>query len=147
MIKLSLAQSYQCPPEDVFGRIDSIEKLLAIKKHVKRHRIARSEAGLQIVDASVRTLIGSVESRMKYTTRPEKYTELKQISGGFREFECRYSLKDAGTSTELRIDVMIRFRYWPYGFLKSVFLKPLFAARTRRELRSIGKIIRELKTQ
>ncbi len=147
MIKLSLIQTYNCPPEDVYGRIDSIEKLLSIKKHVKRHKIARSESGLQIIDASVRTLVGSVESRMKYTTRPEKYTELKQISGGFREFEYRYSLKDTGSGTELRIDARIRFRYWPYGFLKSVFLKPLFAARTRRELRSIGKIIRELKTQ
>lgn len=124
-----------------FSFLEDIHKLAVFKKEIRDYKVARDEEGLQIIDTDYRLPLLRIPTRLKYTTRPEKLAELKQIKGKFKEFLCTYRLEGAGANTELTIDLRVRLPYGPLGFILSPLFKPLMKSRLKNEIRTLEERI------
>lgn len=137
MIAIVLKEMYQCDGAQVYSLIEDFQKIARIKPDFRNYRIARNDPGLQIADTTVKILIFKSSTRLRYATIPERSGELKQVSGSFKEYQCRYNINEKSDYTELVISLRIRFRFWPIGFVRSLILKPLFRTRLSQELRTL----------
>lgn len=146
MIHINITKTFNCTVAELFSLIDSIDRLAQVKKSLSRFTVARSEPGLQIADAVIPNLVMNMNARLKYSTRPDNYAELKQISGDFREYLCTYTIREAGVDTVLDIELRVKFRLGPIGFLRSLPLKPLYRLRIHSELRRLERQVRRMKT-
>ncbi len=145
MINLSETKSFSCGKEAIFEIIEDIRKLGLIKKEMKNLSVAREEPGLQIVDTEMIFFPLKIRSRLQYTTRPERYTELKQIKGLFKQYLCEYTITDTGLKSDLRISLKIKLPFFPLGFIISQLYKPICKLRLYREFSVIGKMIKQQK--
>ncbi len=143
MIEFWFSRSLLCTSAEVFEQIDNVRSLSRIKKGIRNFRIARDEAGLQIVDVIFGFPYCNMMSRLRYATHPEKSCELKQIKGSFKEYVCLYTLKQSGLYTELTVYLKIKFPYGPFGFLISKMLMPIVSLQLKSELGAIEKKLKQ----
>jgi hypothetical protein len=140
MIIIKIQKALPFARHTVFGRLEDFESLSRVRGDIGRYRIVRSEPGLQIVDADVLLpFFIRAPIRLKYTTIPVKYAELKRLKGALSEYECRYSLTDSNGGTMLAMDLSIRFRVGPLEFFISPILRPLMKRRMAREVKLMEK--------
>jgi hypothetical protein len=91
---------------------------------------------LQIVDADMLfPFFIRAPIRLKYSTIPAQYAELKRLKGALSEYECRYSLTDSNGGTMLAMDLSVRFHAGPLEFLISPLLRPLMKRRMAKEVK------------
>jgi len=143
MIEFQFSRSLFYTSAEVFEQIDNVRRLSRIKKEIRNYRIARDEAGLQIIDVIFGFPYFNMMSRLRYVTHPEKFCELKQIKGSFKEYLCLYTLKQSGLYTELMVYLKIKFPYGPLGFLISKMLMPIISLQLKRELGAIEKQLKQ----
>jgi hypothetical protein len=144
MIELSATHIFGYGKNDIFHIIDDVHKLSGIKKEIKNYTIARDEHGLQIIDTVYKILFFKNPCRLKYTAIPDRYTELKQIKGSFKLYECRYELDALSGSkgeTGLTIKLRVILPYGPLGYIFSLFCKPILQGRIQKELQLIDKLL------
>jgi hypothetical protein len=146
MIEIFAVKTYDCVRQDVFNVIDDIHKLTGIRRDIGDYKIAREEHGLQIIDTAIRILFIRFPSRLKYTAMPGRYTELKQIKGSFKIYECTYSLKESAGKTDLSVKLRIQLPYGPIGYVISLMYSPIVRHRVQRELAKIEELVIKSKT-
>lgn len=134
MIDIELSRTYQGTKTELFGYIDTVHKLAAVKAAIRPFRTARDEAGLQIIDTAIPVLLFRLSTRLRYTTNPDKYGELEQIKGSFSSYLCRYTLEGSASSITLRARLVIRYPLGPIGFIMGIIFRPLEKFRLGREL-------------
>lgn len=140
MISLTASRKYRHTRQELFEAIDSVQKLARVKRELGSFSVARNETGLQIIDAQFGFIVMKFESRLRYTSMPDRLTELKQIKGRLKEYVCTYTIREEGSETEVIINLSIRLPYGPVGFLVSLLARPLYAYRLGRELKLLDKI-------
>ncbi|TAL37884.1 MAG: hypothetical protein EPN93_05285 [Spirochaetes bacterium] len=140
MIKIEIQRTLPFPLAGIFSRLDDIVKLRALKKDIRELSLVRSESGLQIADATIGLpLFLSFRARLSCATRLEKYCELKQVKGEFREYLCIYELSDSQGGTDISVSVTIRFRFG-FAMIISFLIEPLLRRRIEREFARIEKL-------
>jgi hypothetical protein len=139
MIKIELQRTLPFPRSEVFTHLDNIRSLSTLKKDVKSYSLVRDEPGLQIADSQIRLpFFLSFNSRLSCTTRLEKYCELKQVKGDFREYLCVYKLSDSPQGTIVSVSLVIRFPLGPAALL-AYMVAPFMRRRLEGELHRIEK--------
>ncbi len=142
MIDIQISRTYQGTVAELFGAIDTVHKLAAVKPSLGRYRTARDEAGLQIIDTALPYVFLRLSTRLRYTTNTEKYCELEQIKGSFSAYSCRYTFRASGASVALTVRLMVSFPLGPIGFLLGLLFAPLEKFRLSRELSRIDARMR-----
>jgi hypothetical protein len=139
MIKIELERTLPYQRSEVFTHFENIQSLSTLKKDVKSFSLVRDEPGLQIADSHIRLpFFLSFKSRLSCTTRLEKYCELKQVKGDFREYLCIYKLSDSPQGTSISVSLVIRFPLGPAALL-AYMVAPLMRRRLEGELHRIEK--------
>lgn len=141
MISLTASRKFRHGKQELFEAIDNIQKLGRVKKDLGNYSVARNETGLQIIDTSFSFLIMKFSTRLKYTARPDRYTELRQIKGRLKEYACTYDIREEGIESEVIITLSIKLPYGPIGFLLGLINKPIYGFRLRRELKTLEKLL------
>lgn len=141
MIKLTVSKIYPSTKDELFNLIEDIHRLSIIKKEIAGYRIARDELGLQIIDTDYRLPFIKIASRLRYTIRPGKYTELKQTKGKFKNYVCKYSFKNGKGGIIMEINLIIQLPFGPFSYILSIIMKPAIKLRLLKELKTIGKLI------
>jgi len=127
----------------VFEAIESVQKLARFKREISDFRLARDETGLQIIDTALRFIILKFDTRLKYTTMPNRHAELKKLKGRLKEYQCTYTITEKGNDTEITARLIIKLPFGPIGFLISLLARPLYSFRLKRELTLLKKNINE----
>lgn len=140
MISLTASRKYRHTRQELFEAIDSVQKLARIKRELENFRVARSETGLQIIDARFGFIVVRFDTRLRYATWPDRSTELKQIKGRMKQYLCTYTIREEGSECEVIINLSIKLPYGPVGFLVSLLARPLYAWRIGHELKLLDKI-------
>jgi len=141
MITVRLRTTLSCSPGEAFGHFESIAALGGLKKELVGARIVRSEPGLEIADAILRLPVFiRAAARLKYTTVPETFAELKQIKGPFAEYRWTYSFGEIGGMARVDTEAMIRLPLGPIGFLLGLAIGPGIRGKMRRELKTLEKL-------
>ncbi|HSV96716.1 MAG TPA: SRPBCC family protein [Spirochaetota bacterium] len=141
MIKARLRTTLSCSPKEAFRHFESIASLGALKKELLGARIARREPGLEIADAHLRfPFFKHAAARLKYTTVPETYAELKQIKGPLSEYRWAFSFSGIGGNTRVDVEVAIRLPLGPMGFILGLVIGPFIKRKMRRELTTLEKL-------
>ncbi len=143
MISIIKTKTIPAPARDVFESIESVQKLAQFKREISNFRLARNETGLQIIDITLDFIIMQFDSRLKYTSVPHRYAELKILKGKLKSYSCAYSIIEKGTTTDISVKLNITLPYGPFGFLVACIAKPLYAYRLTRELTLLGKKFKE----
>ena len=139
MIKIDIQRTIPYPRAGVFTHLEDIRTLSTLKKDIRDITLVRNEPGLQIADAQIRLpFFQSFDARLSCTTRLEKYCELKQVKGGFREYLCIYNLADTPRGTDISVSLTIRFPLGPAALLSYV-IAPFMRMRLENELLRIEK--------
>lgn len=139
MISIIKSKTISAPARDVFESIESVQKLSRFKREISNFRLARDETGLQIIDITLGFIIMQFESRLKYTSVPHRYAELKILKGRLKDYSCAYTIVEKGTTTDINVKLNIKLPYGPLGFLVAGIARPLYAYRLKRELTLLGK--------
>ncbi len=139
MVKVIVSHSYPKKPGEVFSAINHINKLARIKTDIKSYRIARDEEGLQLIDVDVRFILKHFPLRLKYTTVPNKYCELKLLKGALKRYEYRYTItgNDEVTTVAIECSMRLPFRY----FIVAPLVRAIIKRRIKKELTLLGKIL------
>lgn len=143
MISIKSSQIVNASASEVFEAIENVQKLVRFKREIKNFKLVRNETGLQLFDVPLRFLGISFETRLKYTTIPGKYAELKKIKGKLKEYTCTYTVKESLGKTEVFIDLRIKLPYLLFGFILALLSLPIYRFRLKRELRLLRKYFNE----
>ena len=141
MITARLRTTLSCSPKEAFRHFESVAALGSIKKELIGARIARSEPGLEIADAKLRLpFFIRVSARLKYTTIPEAYAELKQIRGPLAEYRFAYTFREIGGIARIDAEAAIRLPFGPIGFILELAFGPCIRRKMRRELTTLERL-------
>lgn len=128
-------------PVETFRSFESVSALARIKKELRDARIARSEIGLEIIDARLGLpFFLRPAARLKYTTVAGVSAELKQIRGPMAEYRWTYSFSEIGGITRIDAEAVIRPPFGPLGFLLGLLFTPGIKRRLHRELKALEKL-------
>ncbi len=145
MIKARLRTTLSCSPKEAFRHFENVAALVALKKELLGARIARSEPGLEIVDAVLRLpFFMRMSARLKYTTVPETFAELKQIKGPLPEYRWAFSFSEIGGNARIEVEAVIRLPLGPIGFMLGLIISPGIKRKMRRELITLEKLTASL---
>lgn len=139
MVKLKISKTYPFSINEVFAAIDHINALSRIKPDLKNYRIVRDEEGLQLIDVAVRFLITRFPLRLKYTTVPMKYCELKMLKGNIRGYEYNYTIEKKDSGAMLTVDCSIKLSLG--HLIVQPLIKAIVKSRINKELKRIEKIL------
>ena len=141
MTTVRLRTTLSGSPAETFRRFESVSALSEIKKELRLARIARSEAGLEIVDARLRLpFFLRPAARLTYSTIPGASAELKQIRGPMAEYRWTYSFSEIGGITRLDAEAVVRPPLGPLGFLLALIFAPGAKRMLRRELKLLERL-------
>ncbi|MCX7679608.1 MAG: hypothetical protein N2316_10370 [Spirochaetes bacterium] len=143
MVSIKKSLNVRASSADVFDAIENVQKLARFKREIKNFKLVRDETGLQLLDVQLRFLGIAFSERLKYTTIPRKYAELKGIKGKLKEYTCAYTILERQFETEVVVSLAIRFPYLLFGFIFSLFAWPLCALRVKKELSLLRKYFKE----